>query len=118
MWVLSWKKYKLSKFATFVSVIGALVRYGAVMCICASLIPGFVVCALIGIGLHFCAEYINTGKWQKLVTDQGYTQKIAAGDLQAAIAVYNANPKKQTLKFIGSFNPQMEQEVRARIEKK
>ena len=118
MWVLSWKKYKLSKLATFFSVIVALMRYSAVLCVASALIPAFVVCALIGVGLHFGAEYINTSKWQKLVADQGYTQKIAAGDLQAAIAVYNAKPCKGTLKFIGSFNPQMKQEVQARIQKK
>ena len=43
MWVLSWKKYALSKFATFVSVLGALMRYAGVMCLFSGLIPAALI---------------------------------------------------------------------------
>lgn len=67
MWVLSWKKYALSKFATFVSIIGALTRYAGVMCLFSSLIPPALICIAIGIGIHFCAEAIAKSKAAKVV---------------------------------------------------
>ena len=67
MWVLSWKKDALSKFATFVSIIGALMRYAGVLCLFSVLIPGAIICIGIGIGLHFCAEAIAKGKAKKVV---------------------------------------------------
>ncbi len=117
MWLLSWKKYKLSKGATFVSAIGALIRYGAILCVVSGLIPAFLICAAIGIGFHFWAESINNGKWQKSVTEQGYAARIASGDLKAAISVYNANPTESTLKFIATHHPKLAQEVRNQIKK-
>ena len=66
MWVLSWKSYKLSKFATFVSIIGALVRYAGVMCLFASAIPAALICIAIGIAIHFCAEAIAKKKAAKV----------------------------------------------------
>ncbi len=67
MWVLSWKSYKLSKFATFVSIIGALVRYAGVMCLFAAAIPAALICIAIGIALHFCAEAIAKKKAAKVL---------------------------------------------------
>ena len=67
MWVLSWKKYGASKLATFVSVIGALTRYGGVICLFSSLIPAGIICLAIGIGIHFGAEAINKAKVKKLI---------------------------------------------------
>ncbi len=65
MWVLSWTKYKASKFATFVSVIGALTRYGGVLCLVNGLIPAALICILIGVGIHFGAEAINKSAVKK-----------------------------------------------------
>lgn len=67
MWVLSWKKYALSKFATFVSIMGALMRYAGVMCLFSSLIPAALICIAIGIGLHFAAEAIAKNKAAKVI---------------------------------------------------
>lgn len=67
MWVLSWKKYALSKFATFVSVLGALMRYAGVMCLFSGLIPAALICIAIGIGLHFGAEAIAKNKAAKVI---------------------------------------------------
>lgn len=67
MWVLSWKKYALSKFATFVSIMGALMRYAGVMCLFSSLIPAALICMAIGIGLHFGAEAIAKNKANKVL---------------------------------------------------
>ena len=118
MWLLFWKKYSLSKGATFVSIIGALMRYASVMCISYSTIVGFVVCAAIGVALHFLAEYIGNSKWQKVVIEKGFAAKIAAGDLETAISVYKSNPSKSALKFIASQNAQMAEEISTQIKKK
>lgn len=67
MWILSWKKYALSKFATFVSVLGAFMRYAGVMCLFSSLIPAALICIAIGIGLHFGAEAIAKNKASKVI---------------------------------------------------
>ena len=66
MWVLFWKKYPLSKFATFVSIVGALTRYAGVMCLFAAAIPAALICIAIGIGIHFCAEGIAKSKAAKV----------------------------------------------------
>lgn len=70
MWVLSWKNYKLSKLATFVSIIGALVRYGGVVCLFSSLILPGIICIAIGIAIHFCAEEIAKAKAKKIIKKQ------------------------------------------------
>ena len=85
MWVLSWKNYKLSKFATFVSIIGALVRYAGVMCLFASAIPAALICIAIGIALHFCAEAIAKKKAAK-----------AAGNVKPQKPAPAPAPKKPT----------------------
>ena len=66
MWVLSWKKYAASKLATFISVIGALVRYGGVLCLINAAIPAGIVCIAIGVGIHFGAEAIAKSKAKKV----------------------------------------------------
>ena len=65
MWVLSWKKYAVSKLATFVSILGALMRYAGVVCLFSSVIPAALICLAIGIGLHFGAEAIAKSKAAK-----------------------------------------------------
>ena len=68
MWVLSWKKYGTSKLAMFVSIIGALTRYGGVLCLVNALIPAALICIAIGVGLHYGAEAINKAAVNKLNT--------------------------------------------------
>ncbi len=62
MWILSWTKYANSKLATFVSVVGALTRYGGVMFLFSSLILAGIIGLAIGIGLHFLANLIAKNK--------------------------------------------------------
>ena len=66
MWILSWKKYALSKFATFVSILGTLTRYAGVMCLFSGVIPAALICIAIGVGLHFAAEAIAKNKAAKV----------------------------------------------------
>lgn len=67
MWVLSWKKYALSKFATFVSILGTLTRYAGVMCLFSGLIPAGLICIAIGIAIHFGAEALAKNKADKVI---------------------------------------------------
>ena len=76
MWVLSWKKYKFSKFATFLSVIAAMVRYAGVVCLLSSLIPAGIICIAIGIGIHFGAEAIAKKKTATAIAKTNSTNNI------------------------------------------
>lgn len=118
MWVLSWKQYKISKLATSVSVIGALTRYGGVLCLFGALIPAAVICLAIGIGCHFWAEEIAFSAWKKTVHAKGYEIKVIQGDLQIAIQLYNAKPEKKTLAYFDSLNPQVAAQIRAMVANK
>lgn len=92
MWVLSWKKYSLSKFATFVSIIGAFTRYGGVMCLFSSLILPGVICIAIGIGIHFLAELIAKSKAKKVLKKTS-VQKTQPATAQPQKTVTQAPPK-------------------------
>lgn len=118
MWILSWKKYALSKTATFVSVLGTLVRYGGVLCLVSGLIPAGIICVLLGIGCHFLAENIGFDKWKKAVQSSGYKQKIREGDLNLAIQLYNKKPGEKTLKYFELLNPQIAVQIRQMLSKK
>ena len=76
MWVLSWKKYGASKFATFVSVLGALTRYAGVVCLFSSIIPAGIICLAAGIGIHFGAEAIAKAKVKKAMTKSAPTVPV------------------------------------------
>ena len=69
MWILSWKNYKLSKLATFVSVVGALMRYAGVICLFSSLILEGLIVFGVGIAIHFGAEAIAKNKAKKIVNN-------------------------------------------------
>lgn len=118
MWLLSWKQYKLSKSATFISVVGTLIRYGGVLCLFSGLIPGALVCIPIGVGFHFWAEEVAFSAWKKNVQAKGYEIKVVQGDLQTAIQLYNANPNKKTLAYFDGLNPQIAAKIREMLANK
>lgn len=104
MWILSWKKYKLSKTATFLSIVGALVRYGGVLSLFAMLIPAAIICIAIGCGFHFWAESINFKAWVKLVRSKGLEDEVKKGNVNVAMQLLKAYPGKQTKKYLSSLN--------------
>lgn len=87
MWVLSWTKYSSSKFATFVSIIGAFTRYGGVICLFSSLVVPGLICLAIGIGIHFLANLIAKKKEEK---------KVAQSQAAPSPAQATVNANKQT----------------------
>ncbi len=67
MWILSWRNYKHSKLATFISIVGAFTIYGGVMlAISKEYIPG-IITAAIGIAIRFGAEKLAQAKAKKLI---------------------------------------------------
>lgn len=66
--MLTWTKYGISKFATFVSVIAAFVRYAGILALVlgGEIIAGIILIA-VGLGLHFCAEAIARNKAEKYI---------------------------------------------------
>ena len=117
MWILSWKTYKLSKFATFISILGALTRYGGVLCFFYGVIPAGLLVFGIGILPHFLAEAIAFGRWKAKVAKEGYDQRIRQGDLNLALQLYKGNASEKTLKYFASLNPQLAQTVRTTVNK-
>lgn len=104
MWVLSWKTYKISKLATFVSVVGALVRYAGVLCFFESLIPAGIICVAIGIGLHFGAEQTAFSALKKSFAKNGIEERIRNGDVSLAMNIIQKNSKKKMLDYLSSLN--------------
>lgn len=107
MWVLSWKRYKLSKLATVVSIIGAFTRYGGGMALFSGLIPGALICLAIGVGLHFGAEQINFSAWKKLVRSKGIEEEIRKGNIEVAKRLLNGTTDEKVRKYVASLNPNM-----------
>lgn len=105
MWVLFWKQYKFSKMATFVSVIGALIRYGGVLCIFYGVIPAALICIAIGVGIHFGAEQIAFSAWKKTVRKNGLEEQIRQGDLEVAAKLINGTTDKKIQNYVVSLNP-------------
>lgn len=65
MWILSWNKYYYSKLATFISIVGALMRYAGVTFLISGIFSGALICFGIGIGFHYLAEYVAKSKQPK-----------------------------------------------------
>lgn len=66
MWVLSWRKYKYSKWATFISIVGAFTIYaGVTLVVSKEYVPG-IITALVGVAIRFGAEKLARAKVKKL----------------------------------------------------
>lgn len=65
MWLFFWTQYSTSKFATFISMMGAMMRYAGVTCLFSGLIPAGLICIAIGIAIHFGAGAIAKSKVKK-----------------------------------------------------
>ena len=116
MWILFWKQYAGCKAATFISVVGALLRYAAVLCLVNELIPAGIICISVGIVLHFCAEAVAFNKWKRLVKQKGVDQRVRQGDIQAAIGLYNSRAENRTIKYIESLNPDLGAQIKTMVE--
>ena len=100
--------YKNSVGATAVSILGyGLLMMGVMLAVSEDLISGIVM-AVLGILLELWAPTISRNKqfkkWIKQLREKGVEAEIRS-DINAAIRVYNSNPCKKTLAYIGTLNP-------------
>ncbi len=85
MWILTWKKYKYSKFATFLSIVGALTIYAAVtLAVSQMFVPGLITAA-VGIAIKFGADKLGKAKAQKTISGAQNTKpkKTPASEFSA-----------------------------------
>ncbi len=104
MWILSWKNYKVSKAATFVSALGALVRYGGFLCLFSGLFPAALICIAIGVGAHYWAESIAFNGWKKQVRKNGIEAELRNGNEAVAERLVSDLEKKYA-QYILSLMP-------------
>lgn len=69
MFLLFYKKYSLSKFATFVSVVGMLIRWCGLSLLFSGLVLEGLITFAVGAGIHFCAEAISKNKTKKMINE-------------------------------------------------
>lgn len=100
--------YKKSLLATLVSFCTVFFYAFALVSLLSMQWVPLVICILCGIGTTAWAESINDKKifklWIKDLEQKGL-RDIVASSTEQAIALYNANPSKLTLKYIEKINP-------------
>ena len=100
--------YKNSVGATVASIFGyGFLMIGIMLAVSTELIQGIVMAAA-GLLLEIWAPSISRNKqfkkWVKQLREKGVEAEISS-NINAAIRVYNSNPCKKTLEYIGSLNP-------------
>ena len=100
--------YKNSFLASLVSILGSI---SGLICVCAFLggeIIAGIIALIISVLLFFAAEYLSQMKcfklWIKQLEAKGMLSQVA-NNMDAAVAMYNANPTKMTLSYIKKLNP-------------
>lgn len=58
MWIMIYRKYADSKWATVISFIAMLLRYAGIVCFVDSAILPGIILLILGIGGHFLAEFV------------------------------------------------------------
>lgn len=112
--------YKNSFLASIVSIIGCICCVSAIFG-CVEGDPDALILVLPGIPLMIWGKVISENKrfkkWWKQITDKNLEPQIAAS-VQTAIAVYNKNPQKRTLKKIEELNPAAAANIRDQLARK
>lgn len=112
--------YKNSFLASVVSILGSAL----VLCAGAAFgddVPLAIMLFLVGVALVFWGKRISNDKafkvWWKQVKDNGL-EPVVASDLNTAIAIYQKNPQKRTIKAIAKLNPGFAQHIQQNIANK
>lgn len=105
--------YKNSFLASVVSILGSIIALAGIAS--AEDDPAItVVCVIAGIAMLVCGKLISNDKafkkWWKQVKDANLEPQIAQS-VETAIAVYNKNPQKKTLKKIAELNPAAAEQI-------
>ena len=113
--------YKNSFLASVVSILGCICILCMVLEFDSYETTESIPVILLGIALLIWGKVISNNKafkkWWKQVENAGLVGQIAT-DTSVAIAVYNKNPIKATLKKIESLNPAAAEAIRAQTVKK
>ncbi len=112
--------YKNSFLSSLVSIFGCVGIIGGISGIAEGEVVGGIMVIIVGIPLLIWGRIISDNKafkkWWKQVTDANLEPQIAQ-DFQTAIAIYNKNPQKRTLKKIETLNPAAAVHIRQSIKK-
>ena len=102
--------YQNSLLASIVSILGCIMVFVGIY-VYRDFSFEEVFPILLGVAMVICGKLISMEKafkkWWKALKNAGYEEKIKEGDVAVAQQVYNANPKKRTLKEIAKHNPQV-----------
>ena len=100
--------YKNSFWASVLSIFGSLLVIVGIVALQEDVAPA-IGCMIAGIALILCGRTVSQNKafkkWWKQVTDANL-EPVIAQDINTAIAIYNKNPQKRTLKKIAQLNPE------------
>lgn len=112
--------YKNSFLASVMSILGCilvLVGFGISGEGDLAATAGLIIC---GIPLIVWGKIISNNKafkkWWKQVTDSNLETQIAQ-NIDTAVAIYNKNPQKRTLKKIAELNPAAAAQIQSSIKK-
>jgi len=112
--------YKNSFLASFVSILGCAMVMGGIASF-GDDIAAAVVLILIGVAFAIWGRVISDNKafkkWWKQVEDNNL-EEVIAKDLNAAIAVYQKNPQRRTIKKIAALNPAFAEHIQQSIANK
>lgn len=89
MWIICWRRYPASILATIVSILSVVIRLTGVAIVFSNEIVIGIICFAIGIGIHYCAEFIAFSAWKRIVRKEGFEKRIKQGDFQIAAKLIN-----------------------------
>lgn len=106
--------YKNSILASLVSIFGYCFMLGGIAIAFDCEILGGIVMFLMGIGLAALASVISSRaqfrQWIKKLKKDGIIDR-ARQDVTLAIRIFDANPTKQTLRYIRELNPTAAEQI-------
>lgn len=112
--------YKNSFLASLVSIIGCITAVGGIATFSED-VAGAIALIAVGVALAIWGRSISKNKsfkkWWKQIEDNNLETAIAR-DLNTAIAIYQKNPDKRTIKKIGELNPQFATYIEEKVAKK
>lgn len=112
--------YKNSILASIVSMFGCAMIMGGIVSFTED-VSTAIVFLLIGIAFAAWGKIISNNKafkkWWKQITDNNL-EPVIAKDLNTAIAIYQKNPQRRTLKKIAALNPTFAEHIQQTLASK
>ena len=109
--------YKNSFLASVVSILGCLMIMAAIGVFMED-VAAAIIFLVIGVAMAAWGKKISNDKafkvWWKQVKDNGL-EPVVARDLNTAIAIYQKNPDKRTVKQIEKLNPCFAEHIRKNV---